>query len=212
VRSVQACFGFTLPSSGDNIRMNPDLGGGALLDAGSYALSLIRLAMGAAPVRVQAEASWADTGVDISMTATLVYADGRRAQLSYAMDAAYHRRGTIVGSRGTIDTDFLNHTSAQLAGDRYGYLPSLLRVRRGTANTTSFEEIHADSGSGFRFAAEAFAKVVDEHDFGAIRRAAEASLDNAATLAAIGRSARSGQAEPVPARGVGKDMSAARLV
>jgi len=68
---VQACFGFTLPSSGDNIRMNPDLGGGALLDAGSYALSLIRLAMGAAPVRVQAEASWADTGVDISMTATL---------------------------------------------------------------------------------------------------------------------------------------------
>jgi len=117
-----------------------------------------------------------------------------------------------VGSRGTIDTDFLNHTSAQLAGDRYGYLPSLLRVRRGTANTTSFEEIHADSGSGFRFAAEAFAKVVDEHDFGAIRRAAEASLDNAATLAAIGRSARSGQAEPVPARGVGKDMSAARLV
>ena len=86
------------------------------------------------------------------------------------MDAAYHRRGTIVGSRGTIDTDFLNHTSAQLAGDRYGYLPSLLRVRRGTANTTSFEEIHADSGSGFRFAAEAFASVVGERDFVATRR------------------------------------------
>jgi len=108
VQSVQACFGFTLPSSEDNIRMKPDLGGGALLDAGSYALSLIRLAMEAAPVRVSAEASWADTGVDISMMVTLAYADGRRAQLSCAMDAAYHRRGTIVGDRGTIDTEFLN--------------------------------------------------------------------------------------------------------
>jgi len=200
VQSVQACFGFTLPSGDDNIRMQPDMGGGALLDAGSYALSLIRLAMGAAPVRVSAEASWADTGVDISMMVTLAYADGRRAQLSCAMDAAYHRRGTIVGDRGTIDTEFLNHTSAQAAGDRYGYLPSLLRVRRGTANTTPFEEIRADTGSGFRFAAEAFAKVVREQDFGAVRRAADASLDNAATLEAMGRSARSGQAEPVPAR------------
>jgi len=42
--------------------------------------------------------------------------------------------------------------------------------------------------------------VVREQDFGAVRRAADASLDNAATLEAMGRSARSGQAEPVPAR------------
>ena len=28
-------------------------------------------------------------------------------------DAAYHRRGTIVGDQGTIDTEFLNHTSAR---------------------------------------------------------------------------------------------------
>jgi len=41
-----------------------------------------------------------------------------------------------------------------------------------------FEEIRADTGSGFRFAAEAFAKVVGERDFEAIRRAAQASLDN----------------------------------
>ena len=200
VRSVQACFGFTLPSSDDNIRMQPELGGGALLDAGSYAFSLIRLAIETAPVLVSAQASWADTGVDISMMATLAYADGRRAQFSCAMDAAYHRHATIVADQGTIETEFLNHTSAQAAGDRYGYLPSLLRVRRGTANTTPFEEIRADTGSGFRFAAEAFAKVVGEQDFAAARRAAEASLDNAAVLEAIGRSARSRRAEPVPAR------------
>jgi predicted dehydrogenase len=201
VRSVQSCFGFTLAKPEGNIRMNADLGGGALLDAGSYALSVIRLAMGCAPQRVHGSASWAGTGVDISMMATLLYADGRRAQLSCAMDGANHRRAVIVGSAGTIETEYLNHTSTQTTGHPYGYLPSQLRVRRGTANTVPFEDIVSGTGSGFRFAAEAFAKVVAEKDFGAIGRAAQASLDNAATLEAIARSARSGQAVDVAATG-----------
>ena len=190
VRSVQACFGFTLPNPQDNIRMKPELGGGALLDAGSYPLSLIRLAMGCAPQRVHADATWAATGVDISLAATLQYADGRRAQLSCAMDAANHRRATIVGSKGTIETEYLNHTSDHAGGHPYGYLPSQLRVRRGTANTVPFEEIRSAVGSGFLFAAEAFARMVAQRDFDAIDRAAQASCDNAATLEAIARSAR----------------------
>ena len=198
VRSVQACFGFTVPNPRDNIRMKPELGGGALLDAGSYALSLIRLAMGCAPQRVHADATWADTGVDISLMATLHYADGRRAQLSCAMDAASHRRAIIIGSKGTIETEFLNHTSAQAGGDQYGYLPSQMRIRRGTANTVPFEEIHSRVGSGFRFAAETFARMVVEQDFAAAGRAAEASMDNAATLEAIARSARLGRAVDLP--------------
>ena len=201
VRSVQSSFGFTLAKPEGNIRMNADLGGGALLDAGSYALSLIRLAMGCAPQRVHGSASWAGTGVDISMMATLYYADGRRAQLSCAMDSANHRRAVIVGSAGTIETEYLNHTSTQTVGHPYGYLPSQLRVRRGTANTVPFEDIVSGTGSGFRFAAEAFAKVVAEKDFDAIGHAAQASLDNAATLEAIARSARSDQAVDVAATG-----------
>ena len=198
VQSVQSCFGFTLPNPVNNIRMAPELGGGALLDAGSYALSIIRLAMGCAPQRVQAQASWAATGVDISCMATLLYADGRRAQLSCAMNAANHRRATIVGTQGTIETEYLNHTSHQAGGHEWGYLPSQLSVRRGVANNVPFEQIESGVGSGFRFAAEAFAKVVAEGDFAAIGRAAQASLDNAATLEAIARSARSGQVEVVP--------------
>jgi predicted dehydrogenase len=198
VRSVQACFGFTVGNPHINIRMKPELGGGALLDAGSYPLSLIRLAMGGAPQRVQADASWADSGVDISLMATLHFAEGRRAQLSCAMDAANHRRATIVGSAGTIETEYLNHTGAQL-GSAFGYLPSQLRVRRGIANTIPFEDIECGSGSGFRFAAEAFARVVAERDFAAIGRAAAASLDIAITLEALARSARLGHAVDVTA-------------
>ncbi len=77
VRSVQASFGFTVGNRGANIRMKLELGDGALLDVGSYALSLVRLVMGTAPQSVQAVATWAETDVDISMMATLIYADGR---------------------------------------------------------------------------------------------------------------------------------------
>lgn len=192
VRSMQASFGFTLGNPDTNIRMKPDLGGGALLDAGSYPISFIRLVMGCAPERVLAHANWAATGVDISLMATLFYADGRRAQMSCAMDTANHRRATIVGSHGTVETEYLNHTS-DLHTHAWGYLPSQLRVRQGIANSIPFEDVHSASGSGFRFAAEAFATVVRDGDTAAIERAAAASHDIAATLDAIQTSARTGQ-------------------
>jgi predicted dehydrogenase len=192
VRSMQASFGFTLGNPDTNIRMKPDLGGGALLDAGSYPLSLIRLVMGCAPERVLAHANWAATGVDISLMATLLYADGRRAQMSCAMDTANHRHATIVGSHGTVETEYLNHTSNSHTHP-WGYLPSQLRLRQGIANSIAFEKIHSASGSGFRFAAEALAQVVREGDIAAIERAAAASHDIAATLDAIQSSAKNGQ-------------------
>ena len=192
VRSMQASFGFTVGNVDTNIRMKPDLGGGALLDAGSYPLSLIRLVMGCAPTHVMAHTNWADTGVDISMMATLFYADGRSAQMSCAMNTANHRRATIVGSHGTVETEYLNHTSDSHI-HAWGYLPSQLRVRQGIANSIAFEEIQSASGSGFRFAAEAFARVVHEGDIAAIERAATASHDIAATIEAIQTSAKTEQ-------------------
>jgi predicted dehydrogenase len=191
VRQVQATFGFTLRDpAGTNIRSIAALGGGALLDAGSYPMSLIRLVMGRAPQRVHASARVGPTGVDIATTATLHFADGAVAQISCAMDAALHRNATIVGSDGVITTEFLNHTSAPDTVHPWGYQPSQMRVRRGSGNGP-FETVVSPCGSGFRFAAEAFATVVAARDFAAIERAARASLDIAATLDAIAASARS---------------------
>jgi predicted dehydrogenase len=182
VMGVQAGFGFTLRNPQGNIRLNRDLGGGALLDAGSYALSVIRLAMGAAPARVMAHARWASSGVDISLAATLIYADGRLAQLSCAMDVANYRRAVITGMQGTIETEYLNHPTPQV--------PSELRIRRGTANTVPFEVIESSAGNGFHLCAQAFANVIHTRDFAAVERAAQASLDNAATLEALASSAK----------------------
>ncbi len=190
VRYVHAAFGFPIAKPQGNIRMSPELGGGALLDAGSYAVSFVRLAMGQAPTRVRAEARWAPTGVDIGMTATLHFADGRHAQIECAMDAAVHRRALVVGSAGSIETEYLNHTSEEPGGNALGHLPSLMRVRGGTAGPAPYEAVRSACGSGFRFAAEAFAGVVVSGDHAAIERAAAASVDIAATLEALAMSAR----------------------
>lgn len=192
-RSVQVSFGFTVPNPTSNIRMRPELGGGALLDAGSYCASLIRLVMGDAPEAVSAHAVWADSGVDIATLATLTWADGRRAQLSCAMDGANHRHATIVGSAGTIETEYLNHTAASGQAHPLGFQPSQMRLRRGIANTVPLAPVSAPPGSGFRFEAEAFARLVRERDHAAAARAAQASIDIAAMLEAIAAAARSGQ-------------------
>lgn len=99
----------------------------------------------------------------------------------------------VMGSAGVIETDYFNHTSTQVSGHPWGYVPGRLRVRRGLANTVPFEDVAAATGSGFRFAAEAFAKLVRDHDLDAAARAAAASVDIARTLDAIARSARLGQ-------------------
>ena len=197
IRAIQACFGFTLLTPAGNIRMQPGMGGGALLDAGSYPVSLVRRVMGEAPIKVIAESVRAETGVDISTVATLFFTHGRVAQISCGMNVANHRRATIVGTQGTIDTEYLNHTSGAPGDNPYGYLPSQLRVRRGIAQNVPFEEIHTTPGSGFLFAAETFARMVRERDIAAFEAAAAASIDIAATLEAIARSAASGAAVPL---------------
>jgi predicted dehydrogenase len=189
---VQASFGFTLPDPATNIRMQPDLGGGALLDAGSYPLSLIRLLMGEAPQRVSAEAEWASSGVDISLMAQLVFSGGRRAQLACSMSQGVNRQALIVGTEGTITTEFLNHTGTPGQPHPFGFLPSQMRLRRGRAGNIPFENVESASGSGFRFAAEAFAGWIRRRDTQAFEQSAQASIDIADTLAAMLKSAKTG--------------------
>jgi predicted dehydrogenase len=201
VRAAQVSFGFTLDDpQGKNIRSVADLGGGALMDAGCYCLSLIRLVMGRAPQSVQATSRRGPTGVDIATSATLQFDDGAVAQLHCAMDIALSRHAVVVGSEGFITTEFLNHTGDAGTAHPWGYQPSQLRLRRGSGNGP-VESLSSPTGSGFRFAAEAFAAVIARRDFAAAERAAEASLDIAATLDAISASARMGTLVSVAAPG-----------
>lgn len=183
VQYVQAAFGFNIADS-NNIRFDAALGGGALLDAGCYAVSFARLMMDAAPQRVYADARWTERGVDASLVATLVYGDGRRAQIACSMAGAVHRRALVVGTDGTIETDFLNSTSDEM--------PGTLLLREGVAWGLPQVPQQYARGSGFAFEAEAFAHMIAHDDRAALRRWEQISVDNARTLDAIIASARAG--------------------
>lgn len=190
VQTVAASVGFALCAPdgsplGDpaDFRLDPARGGGALLDAGTYAMSLIRLAVGERPARVHATARYTRTGVDLTAAATLEFPGGAVAQLGCSMATARHRHALIAGERGTVETSYSNHAPPG------GTLS--LRVGRG-APAPAPEVVEVPGGDGFRAEAESFARMVrlgPRHWDGATE--AE-SLDTALALQAIAASARTG--------------------
>ena len=188
LRLIQASFGFTLLDR-DNIRFDPQLAGGALMDVGVYPVSLIRILAKQRPVRVRAVAHWtaADergVGVDRALAATLEFTSGLLAQVTCSFGSALHRQALIVGSAGVIQTTFLNHTSAEQPGN--------LNVRVGS-DAKGVDSIVATAPiNGFFAEAESFERLVREGPAHWTGATTEQSIDIAMTLEALLRSARSG--------------------
>jgi xylose dehydrogenase (NAD/NADP) len=175
VRTMFAAFGFTVEGAG-NIRLDPELGGGALMDAGCYPVSFVRQVFGCRPARVSAIACWVG-GVDQTLAATLEFPGGGIAQISCSFATGVHRRAIIAGTAGVIETDYHNHTDRAFA-------PSY-RIKRGSDWQADFETIPVPSENGFRVEIDAFADLLARDDRVAVRARRAASLDNAWTLAAI---------------------------
>lgn len=175
VQTIFATCGFTL-SNPDDFRLDPTMGGGALLDVGCYPVSLIRQLTGARPTRVTAAAQW-HGGVDQTLAATLEFASGTIAQLSCSFASGLVRTAVIAGSDGIIETDYSNHT-IRLATPSFG-------LRRGSDWRRPTESIAVPREDGFRLEVDAFAAMIDgsERDQVAARRAA--SIDVAWTLETI---------------------------
>ncbi len=191
VSLLQASFGFPLTDPG-NVRLDPALAGGALMDVGCYPVSFARLVFGKRPLRVSAFARWAGTGVDMTLVANLDFEGAGLAQISCTMSGAVHRRAVVVGSRGVIETDYLNHTDRVRS-------PSL-RIKRVPDAGADFDTMTFAAQNGFRLEAEAFARmVVTGHGGDDYLARSKASLDTAATLEAILSSARTGLAITVGA-------------
>lgn len=186
LRLIQVSFGFTLANP-DDIRLDAALGGGAMMDLGTYCVSLVRVLAGEAPRRVNATAHWSkadghDGSVDRAVAATLEFAGGLLAQVSCSFDTCVHRQALIVGSGGTILTTFLNHTSATAPGS--------LILRVGTDARALDTVVQTATANGFVAETDSFAALVQggpEHWNGATP---QESIDIAATLEAILRSAR----------------------
>jgi predicted dehydrogenase len=102
IHLVTADFGFVAPLDRAHRLWNPQLGGGALLDAGVYPISFARSVLG--PVAsVSSTGTVAATGVDERAALTLVGAGGRIAQLATSLSTVLPMRAAIQGSRARVE-------------------------------------------------------------------------------------------------------------
>jgi predicted dehydrogenase len=102
VRRVTGAFTFRLePLDPSNIRLQPELAGGSLLDVGCYPVYGIRWAFGAEPVRAYATAT-VRHGVDVETSGLLWLADGRVASFDCGFTGTYRGWLEIAGSEAVV--------------------------------------------------------------------------------------------------------------
>jgi D-xylose 1-dehydrogenase (NADP+, D-xylono-1,5-lactone-forming) len=100
LRSIRSTFGFVMESTAD-VRLEPGLDGGCLLDVGCYAISGSRLVAGAEPVRVFGEQVLGPSGVDVHFSGMLRFATGVVSEI-VAGFTSIQRSLEVVGANGTL--------------------------------------------------------------------------------------------------------------
>jgi D-xylose 1-dehydrogenase (NADP+, D-xylono-1,5-lactone-forming) len=99
LETVRATFAFPLADP-TNVRMLPQLDGGALMDVGCYCVSGARLLAGE-PERVYGEQVIGETGVDVRFTGVLRFPSGVVAELTSSFTFA-HQQLEAIGTQGAI--------------------------------------------------------------------------------------------------------------
>ena len=106
-RLVRSAFCFRMADSEwndpPNVRLNPQMGGGALLDVGCYSVSVARWFLGAEPSQVQAQAEYDPGGVDVHMVGSLGFAGNGLASFEASFITALQQTYGIAGSDGVIE-------------------------------------------------------------------------------------------------------------
>jgi predicted dehydrogenase len=158
---VQSVFAtFTVPfctvegvafKNPDDIRFDPARGGGALLDLGTYAMSLIRIVMGERPTRMTSLASHTPSGVDQTVTSLMHFPSGGTGQFNCSLSSAHYRQAIIIGESGIIETDYSNHA---------GHDTLTMRVKHGAGKDTLFDTITVPGTDGFLAEAESFVRML----------------------------------------------------
>jgi predicted dehydrogenase len=104
VYHARAALSFSMPLAG-NIRLDPALHGGALMDLGCYAISALRILAGE-PSRVSGVAIPGPTGVDMRATAFMKCPQGATATFNCGMDLPGQSGLEVIGSKGILRAEW----------------------------------------------------------------------------------------------------------
>jgi len=188
-RLIRAAFSYHMAAdilqSGDNARLQPDMGGGALLDVGCYGISVARWLMNAEPTSVQAQASYHPSGVDWHLIGSLYFGPRRMAVVEASFIAALQQTYSVVGDRGAID---LPHDA---------FIPwekDALFVLRGRDDETGTRQTIAGVDE-YQLMVEHFADALLGRS--TLAYPPEESIANMRVLDALSRAVRSGRRETV---------------
>lgn len=182
LHAIRSSFTFRLTNP-DNIRLDPALGGGALLDVGCYCVNVSRTVAGSEPHTVQATARWTDRDVDDALAGMLHFDGDVVAHFDCSLAAERCERYEVAGTDGYFDVPA-------------AFLPGTGDVEYTEVRGREGAEAHRfDGADEYRLMVEHFADCVLD---GATPRypATEAAL-NMRVIEALYRSARAGGAPVV---------------
>ncbi len=97
--------GLGYPSAQRPRIQSPELAGGALLDLGVYPLNFAMMLFGNEISKISSCCTYLPTGVDAQNSFTMLYADGKMAQLHSSVLARTDRRGNLYGTNGFMTVD-----------------------------------------------------------------------------------------------------------
>ncbi|HMB49681.1 MAG TPA: Gfo/Idh/MocA family oxidoreductase [Natronoarchaeum rubrum] len=103
IRSVNASFKFPLYGRPDDVRLDPGLAGGSLMDVGCYAVSAARLFLGDPDSAYAHTDDSRDSGVDTELAGVLEYESGASARVACGFDTQLVQRYRVEASNGWIE-------------------------------------------------------------------------------------------------------------
>jgi D-xylose 1-dehydrogenase (NADP+, D-xylono-1,5-lactone-forming) len=137
-RHVKAHFSWMLRDRED-IRLKPELGGGAMRDVGCYGLHVVTQIVGLKPIKISMFGKiHPEFGVDTTSTCTLIDEKNRTAEISASMELPFINRYEIIGSNGSIIVD--SAFRPDVSNDGFGKIT----VRDENSHVIFFERIKDD--------------------------------------------------------------------
>jgi len=105
VHAVDASFKFALRGRPDDIRLDPDLAGGSVMDVGCYAISAARLFLGEPDTVVARTRDSRGAGVDTDMAAVLTDDDGALARVASGFDSPATQTYRVEAENGWLEVE-----------------------------------------------------------------------------------------------------------
>jgi predicted dehydrogenase len=150
LKTIQTFFSF-FNDDPHNIRHDPSMGGGGLMDIGCYAISLSRWLFELEPKRVLAhveiDPNW---GVDRMASAILDFGNGGSATFTCSMAVTAYQSVQIIGTEGRIEL-------SEVPFNAPNSIPCALRVQR---NFGEIERIEVETCNQYTIQGDLFAQAI----------------------------------------------------